>query len=60
MNVNKQVAIVNLFSLALKQLVVSDPAIDAEVISLAMYVYQKAGLKDLKLVINSLGDKESK
>ncbi|TQR19228.1 histidine--tRNA ligase [Psychrobacillus vulpis] len=38
----------------------ADPAIDAEVISLAMSVYQKAGLKNLKLVINSLGDTESR
>ena len=38
----------------------ADPAIDAEVISLAMDVYQKAGLKKLKLVINSLGDTESR
>ncbi|MGD6818220.1 histidine--tRNA ligase [Metabacillus sp. 84] len=37
-----------------------DPAIDAEVISLAMSVYQKAGLKNLSLVINSLGDLESR
>lgn len=35
-----------------------DPAIDAEVISLAMNVYRTVGLTDLKLVINSLGDKE--
>ncbi|GEK29782.1 histidine--tRNA ligase [Kurthia zopfii] len=35
-----------------------DPAVDAEVIELAMRVYQEAGLKHLKLVINSLGDKE--
>lgn len=35
-----------------------DPAIDAEVIELAMRVYQECGLKSLKLVINSLGDKE--
>ena len=34
----------------------NDPAIDAEVIALAMDVYKKVGLKDLKLVINSLGD----
>lgn len=33
-----------------------DPAIDAEVIALAMDVYETAGLKNLKLVINSLGD----
>ena len=38
----------------------ADPAIDAEVISLAMALYQKAGLKKLKLVINSLGDTESR
>lgn len=37
-----------------------DPAIDAEVISLAMNLYQELGLKKLKLVINSLGDKESR
>ena len=35
-----------------------DPAIDAEVIGLAMDVYKRAGLTKLKLVINSLGDKE--
>ncbi|WP_243290661.1 histidine--tRNA ligase [Bacillus sp. FJAT-47783] len=38
----------------------SDPAIDAEVISLAMDLYESLGLKRLKLVINSLGDKESR
>ncbi len=38
----------------------ADPAIDAEVISLAMDVYQSVGLKDLKLHINSLGDKETR
>lgn len=38
----------------------ADPAIDAEVISLAFSLYQKMGLKKLKLVINSLGDKESR
>ncbi|TMW73961.1 histidine--tRNA ligase [Alteribacter natronophilus] len=37
-----------------------DPAIDAEVIALAMNFYQELGLKGLKLVINSLGDKESR
>ncbi|MGG0657625.1 histidine--tRNA ligase [Rummeliibacillus pycnus] len=35
-----------------------DPAIDAETIALAMNVYEAAGLKDVKLVINSLGDQE--
>lgn len=38
----------------------ADPAIDAEVLSLAMGLYQELGLKKLKLVINSLGDKESR
>lgn len=38
----------------------ADPAIDAEVISLAMDIFKKAGLKDLKLVINSLGDAQSR
>ncbi|SDN45902.1 histidine--tRNA ligase [Alkalicoccus daliensis] len=38
----------------------ADPAVDAEVIALAMELYQELGLKDLKLVINSLGDKESR
>lgn len=38
----------------------ADPAIDAEVIDLAMTVYQSLGLTSLKLVINSLGDKESR
>ncbi|HJV31598.1 MAG TPA: histidine--tRNA ligase [Bacillales bacterium] len=38
----------------------NDPAIDAEVISLAMNLYKEMGLKKLKLIINSLGDKESR
>ena len=37
-----------------------DPAVDAEVIDLAMTVYKQLGLKSLRLVINSLGDKESR
>ncbi|GIO27644.1 histidine--tRNA ligase [Ornithinibacillus bavariensis] len=37
-----------------------DPAVDAEVIDLAMTVYRELGLSSLKLVINSLGDKESR
>lgn len=37
-----------------------DPAVDAEVIALAMESYKQLGLKSLKLVINSLGDKESR
>lgn len=38
----------------------SDPAVDAEVIDLAMTTYRELGLKSLKLVINSLGDEESR
>jgi len=37
-----------------------DPAIDAEVMALAMSVYKKAGLQKIKLVINSLGDTDSR
>src|SRR5699024_12196056 len=36
----------------------ADPAVDAEVIDLAMTCYRELGLKSLKLVITSLGDKE--
>lgn len=38
----------------------ADPAIDAEVIGLAIDFYRELGLTNLKLVINSLGDKESR
>ncbi|WP_041582472.1 histidine--tRNA ligase [Salisediminibacterium selenitireducens] len=38
----------------------SDPAIDAEVIGLAMDFYRELGLKGVKLVLNSLGDQESR
>ncbi len=37
-----------------------DPSVDAEVIDLAMTVYRSLGLTSLKLVINSLGDLESR
>ncbi|MFT8391280.1 MAG: histidine--tRNA ligase [Sporolactobacillus sp.] len=37
-----------------------DPAIDAEMIALAMTFYRKLGLKKLKLVLNSLGDPDSR
>lgn len=37
-----------------------DPAIDAEVLSLAMDLYKELGLKKIKLVINSLGDSDSR
>ncbi|WP_144593890.1 histidine--tRNA ligase [Priestia flexa] len=39
---------------------VNDPAIDAEVLVLLMNFYQSLGLKKLKLVVNSLGDTESR
>ncbi|MGX1982538.1 histidyl-tRNA synthetase [Thermolongibacillus altinsuensis] len=38
----------------------NDPAIDAEVIALAMDLYRSLGLKKIKLVINSLGDISSR
>lgn len=38
----------------------NDPAIDAEVISLAMEFYRQLGLRKLRLVINSLGDQTSR
>lgn len=38
----------------------SNPAMDAEVISLAMELYRAVGLKKLKLIINSLGDADSR
>lgn len=37
-----------------------DPSVDAEVISLGMEIYKQLGLSSLKLVINSLGDVESR
>ncbi|MBO8155970.1 MAG: histidine--tRNA ligase [Bacillaceae bacterium] len=38
----------------------ADPAIDAEVIAFAMQCYESMGLSSLRLVINSLGDLESR
>ena len=37
-----------------------DPITDAEVISLAVNIYKMLGLKEIKVNINSLGDKESR
>ena len=37
-----------------------DPMSDAEVISLAVNIYKMLGLKDIKVNINTLGDKESR
>ncbi|KAB7708666.1 histidine--tRNA ligase [Bacillus aerolatus] len=37
-----------------------DPAIDAEVLALVMDIYQTAGLQKIELVINSLGDTDSR
>lgn len=38
----------------------ADPAIDAEVIGLAYSLYQKLGLTNLQIKLNSLGDNESR
>ena len=37
-----------------------DPMVDAEVISIAVNLYKILGLKEIKVNINSLGDKESR
>ncbi|MGO3049311.1 histidine--tRNA ligase [Staphylococcus casei] len=37
-----------------------NPGIDAEVLAMAMHIYQSFGLKHLKLVINSIGDMNSR
>lgn len=37
-----------------------NPSIDAEVLVMVMHIYQSFGLKHLKLVINSVGDMESR
>lgn len=37
-----------------------NPGIDAEVLAMAMHIYQSFGLKHLKLVINSIGDMHSR
>lgn len=39
---------------------VEDPLIDVEILSMLMHIYQSFGLKNLKLVINSIGDSESR
>lgn len=38
----------------------AEPGIDAEVIALAMTAYEKIGLKNIKLVLNTLGDNDSR
>lgn len=37
-----------------------DPAIDAEVIALAMGIYERLGIESIELIINSLGDTSSR
>lgn len=37
-----------------------NPSIDAEILAMVMHIYQSFGLKYLKLVINSIGDSESR
>lgn len=39
---------------------VEDPLIDVEILSMLMHIYQSFGLKNLKLVINSIGDADSR
>ncbi|HBV22572.1 MAG TPA: histidine--tRNA ligase [Jeotgalicoccus sp.] len=39
---------------------VEDPLIDVEILSMLMHIYQSFGLKNLKLVINSIGDIDSR
>lgn len=38
----------------------ADPSVDAEVIALAMTAYKRLGLRSIKLILNSLGDDESR
>ncbi|MFC4738229.1 histidine--tRNA ligase [Bacillus daqingensis] len=38
----------------------ADPAVDAEVMALAMDIYKELGLKQVRLVVNSLGDTASR
>ncbi|MBI5974170.1 histidine--tRNA ligase [Staphylococcus canis] len=37
-----------------------DPSIDAEILAMVMHIYESFGLKKLKLVINSVGDLDSR
>lgn len=37
-----------------------NPSIDAEILAMVMHIYMSFGLKHLKLVINSIGDSESR
>ena len=39
---------------------VENPSMDAEVLAMVMHIYESFGLKHLKLVINSIGDSESR
>jgi histidyl-tRNA synthetase len=48
------------FQFGIEAVGVDDPALDAEVISVAHHAYQKMGLKDYEIQINSLGDIESR
>lgn len=48
------------FQFGIEAVGVDDPALDAEVISVAHLAFQKLGLTDYQIQINSLGDKESR
>ncbi|MCU5746042.1 histidine--tRNA ligase [Staphylococcus sp. SQ8-PEA] len=37
-----------------------DPSVDAEILAMVMHIYESFGLKNLKLVINSIGDIDSR
>lgn len=37
-----------------------NPSMDAEVLAMVMHIYESFGLKHLKLVINSIGDADSR
>jgi histidyl-tRNA synthetase len=48
------------FQFGIEAVGIDDPALDAEVISVAHHAYQKMGLKDYEIQINSLGDLASR
>jgi histidyl-tRNA synthetase len=48
------------FQFGIEAVGVDDPALDAEVISVAHLAFQKLGLVDYQIQINSLGDKETR
>ena len=51
---------VNSLNSALKPIGAENPSMDAEVLAMVMHIYESFGLKHLKLVINSIGDADSR